>query len=135
MGKKFSLRDAIDNDVIEGEYDFAESDKNLTAFYKKMKQTHGMKYDGDKLRWDLLAWDAIEAIVDVYTYGAKKYADNNWQLIDKERYFAALCRHLVAHRKGEKVDAESGRSHLAHAAWNAITLLWFEMNEETKPEQ
>lgn len=91
--------------------------------------TQGMKYDSDKLRWDLLAWDAVEAIVDVYTYGAKKYADNNWKLVGKERYFSALCRHLIAHQTGEKIDKESGRSHLAHVAWNAITLLWFEIND------
>ena len=115
-------------DLLEDKHHFAEL-KKLATFKEIPIEAQGIKYDGDKLRWDLLAWDALEAIVDVYTYGAKKYADNNWQLIDKERYFAALCRHLVAHRKGEKVDAESGRSHLAHAAWNAITLLWFEMNE------
>ena len=89
----------------------------------------GMKFDDNKLRWDLLPWDAIEAIVDVYTYGAKKYEDNNWKFVDKDRYFSALMRHLTASRNGETRDEESGRSHLAHAAWNAITLLWFEMNE------
>lgn len=90
----------------------------------------GMKFDSEKLRWDLLPFDVIEVIVDVYTYGAEKYAPDNWKKVDKERYFAALCRHLVAARKGDAIDDESKRLHLAHAAWNAITLLWFELNKE-----
>lgn len=92
----------------------------------------GRKDDYTKLRWDLLPIDAIEQIVEVYTYGANKYADNNWQKVEnaKERYYAALMRHLAAYGQGEIIDAESGKSHISMVAWNAITLLWFEMHDE-----
>jgi hypothetical protein len=88
----------------------------------------GQKFDGDKLRWDLLPIECIEDLVKVLTMGAKKYAPNNWQLVDnaQERYYAAVLRHLSAWRQGEQVDPESGLSHLAHIMCNVTFLLWFE---------
>jgi len=88
----------------------------------------GMKFDDDKLRWDLLPFDAIEEIVKIMTFGAKKYAPNNWQKVDADRYIAALMRHLVAHLKGEKLDQESGILHLSHIACNIIFLIWKELH-------
>lgn len=87
---------------------------------------NGEKFDTDKDRWDLLPWEAVRQIVLVLTYGAKKYDDNNWQLVDNKgnRYFAALLRHVIAWRSGEKNDSESGLSHLAHAACCILFLLW-----------
>jgi hypothetical protein len=87
----------------------------------------GIKYDGGKLRWDLLPLHLVEKVVEVYTFGSQKYADNTWQNLDEgyNRYKAALFRHLVAHEKGETVDPESKLPHLAHVAWNAIALLHF----------
>ncbi len=32
----------------------------------------------------------------------------------------------AAHQRGEKVDPESGLSHMAHMACNALFRLWFE---------
>ena len=88
----------------------------------------GMKFDDDKLRWDLLPWDAIEKVVEIMTYGAKKYSPNNWQKVLKPRYEAALMRHFVAEWKGEDNDIESELLHLAHMACNAIFLLWKKIN-------
>lgn len=87
-----------------------------------------MKYDGGKLRWDLLPIEQIEKIVEVYTFGAQKYAPNSWQQLDngRERYYAALLRHLCSWRKGETTDHESKLPTLAHVAWNAIALMYFD---------
>ena len=90
----------------------------------------GMKYDGEKPRWDLVPFGAVERIVDVLTYGAKKYAPNNWQKVEPvDRYFAAAMRHLSAYRQGEKIDPESGLPYLAHAACSLIFLIWFDEQE------
>jgi hypothetical protein len=88
----------------------------------------GLKYDNDKLRWDLLPIQCTEDIVRVLTFGSKKYADNNWQLVEKagERYYAAVLRHLAAWRQGEITDPESGLPHLAHIACNITFLQWIE---------
>jgi hypothetical protein len=91
-----------------------------------------IKYDTEKLQWDLLPFDAIEEVVKVLTFGAKKYTPDGWKFVpDKERrYYAALLRHIAAHQKGEMIDPESNIGHLAHVACNAIFLLWFELNKE-----
>jgi hypothetical protein len=84
----------------------------------------GQKFDSDKLRWDLLPMRPIEDAIKVLTFGASKYGPNNWRYVEeaKERYFAALMRHIAAYRKGESLDPESGLSHLAHAMCNIIFL-------------
>ena len=77
----------------------------------------GMKFDEEKLRYDLIPTLALEEMVKVLTFGAAKYLPNNWQLVDDahSRYFAALQRHLWAWKRGEMFDPESGMHHLAHA--------------------
>lgn len=90
------------------------------------------KLDQGKLMWDLLPYDAVEQIVDILTFGAEKYGADSWKTVDdaKNRYFAALMRHLVEYKKGNLIDDESGKSHLAHAATNAIFLLWLNKNSD-----
>lgn len=84
-----------------------------------------------KLRWDLLPLTEIEDIVEVYTVGSKKYADNSWQDIPDgfNRYLGALHRHLVAYVKGERYDKE-GFMHLAAVCWNAIALLHYDKHNK-----
>lgn len=88
----------------------------------------GMKFDAGKPRWTLLPWKQVEQIVEILTFGAKKYADNNWQKVEnsRARYFDAMQRHLIAWFEGEKTDPESGKSHLAHAGCNLLFLMWFD---------
>ena len=94
----------------------------------------GKKFDNEKIRMDLLPFEALEAVAEVLTFGAKKYSDNNWQLVEDadKRYLAAMLRHLIACKKGEMIDSESGLSHLAHAATNMLFLLWFEIDKAKK---
>jgi deoxycytidylate deaminase len=90
-----------------------------------------MKFDTDKLRYDLIPVEATKGLAEVLTYGAKKYKPNNWQGVDdKARYTAALYRHLEAWRAGETVDEESGLSHLSHAITNIAFLLYFEEKQK-----
>jgi hypothetical protein len=83
----------------------------------------GMKFDKDKPQYHLIDTKTLEALATVLTYGAKKYAPNNWMLVEpfNERYYDALMRHLLAWKKGEMNDEESGLPHL----WHAITNLHF----------
>lgn len=88
----------------------------------------GVKHDQEKLRMDLLPFDALEEIARVLTYGAKKYNPDNWKKVPnaKARYEAALLRHYAAYQRGEAKDPESGLSHLAHLGCNALFLIWLE---------
>jgi len=76
---------------------------------------------------------ALREVVKVATFGARKYVRGNWVHVEnaQERYMDALHRHLLAHHGGEQHDAESGLTHLAHAAWNMLALL--EMQETREP--
>ena len=86
----------------------------------------GVKYDGDKPRWELLPVYPVEETVKVLTYGAKKYDDENWRKVVAEkpdRYYGALCRHIAAWRQGEIKDTETKLHHLAHAMCCLIFLM------------
>jgi Domain of unknown function (DUF5664) len=75
----------------------------------------GIKYDGEKPRMDLLDAEALEGLAKVLTFGAQKYAANNWRNgIEYSRLTAALLRHLMAIQRGEDVDPESGLPHVDH---------------------
>lgn len=94
----------------------------------------GLKYDGGKPRAALVLGGFANALLEVSkvgTFGAAKYAPNNWKLVNPERYEDALFRHLLQWQGDEPVDKETGLSHLAHAAWNALAILQLTMN---KPE-
>lgn len=88
-------------------------------------------YKDHKLRWDLLPLQEIEDIVRVYTAGADKYGDNNWQNLDNgyQRYKAALLRHLLEYEKGNRTDEDTGCLHLAQVAWNAIAMLYYDKHK------
>lgn len=92
----------------------------------------GRKDDTGKNRLDLIEPEFIESVGKVLTFGANKYEPNNWQNVDdgKDRYYAAALRHLMAYRKGEEKDPESGLSHLEHVACNIMFLLHFEREEK-----
>lgn len=92
----------------------------------------GKKFDTGKLRYDLIPPEVLEALATILTYGAEKYAPNSWQSLDdfENRYTAALMRHMVARRKGEKVDPESGMNHADHMLCNAAFLAWQDRQSE-----
>ena len=92
----------------------------------------GAKFDNEKTRMDLLMCGcakSLEQVAKVLTFGAKKYADDNWRLVPdaKKRYHAALHRHLNAYYQGKKLDDETGLSHLSHALCCLHFLLEFEL--------
>ena len=97
----------------------------------------GQKHDAGKQRYDLIPPLALDEFVKVLTVGAKKYADNNWQVVPhaKKRYFAALQRHIWALKRGEQVDPEDGLHHYAHALCCLFFLLEFELDPATNALQ
>ena len=87
-----------------------------------------VKFDGEKIPFDLVPYDALWEIARVLRYGKNKYEARNWENTDREpfrrgRLFAALERHLMAYWMGEDTDPESGYSHLAHAGCMLLMLL------------
>lgn len=89
-----------------------------------MKQEgEGLRFNENKLRYDLLPESAIEEIAKIMTYGANKYAERNWEKgMDWSKCEASLKRHLRAYKKGIDYDEETSCLHIAHVAVNAMFL-------------
>jgi hypothetical protein len=69
----------------------------------------------------------MEYVAEVYTIGAKKYADRNWENgITWNRVYGALRRHAEKWWGGERLDPKDGQHHLASVVWCALTLMEFE---------
>lgn len=103
----------------------------------KMEQINKdfMKYDTEKNRLELIEPAFIEGLGAVLTMGAKKYAPNNWKNAteeDRERIKGALLRHIMAYLKGDRLDAESGESHLYHASFGLMVLDYFDRKDDEK---
>lgn len=102
--------------------EFADVMKQGIEHAKKLNE--GVKFDDDKPRYDLIPAKPLEELAKVYTVGAKKYADRNWEKgMRWGRVFAAMMRHAWAWWMGETNDKESGVHHMAAVAWGAFALI------------
>ena len=85
----------------------------------------GTKHDQNKPRMDLLCPSFTRGVAEVLTFGAKKYAPNNWRKgIEYSRIIGAIHRHLASIQEGEDIDPESGLPHIYHIGCNAQFLGW-----------
>lgn len=94
------------------------------------------KTDAGKPDIYLVPPELFEAVAKIRMYGNEKYHDpDNWQTVEIERYYSAAMRHLLAWRKGENRDQESGYSHLWHAACNLAFMIALEDKENEETEE
>ncbi len=135
----FSLEDAVALDKtlynVDGNEVKTPDDWELSPEVKARAKNiaeRGLKFDQDKPMLRLVPTSLVTEVGEVLTFGAKKYKPNSWRTVPnaKERYENALLRHIYAYLEGEKIDAESGLSHLAHAGCNIAFLI--ELNKEKK---
>lgn len=99
-------------------------------------KTGGIKHDHGKPRPDLILHTmarAMLAVSEVAAFGASKYDDDNWLLVDdaNRRYADAKARHMLQGAI-ESHDKESGLLHAAHEAWNALALLELKLRERER---
>lgn len=111
-------------------------DTNCFAYPSEVKEEFGVKFDGEKLRFDLIPPECEAMLAAVLTMGAMKYAPDNWQHVEgfDWRYYNAKARHSNQRRLGEVFDAESGLPHSAHAAWNAFVEMWADIEDHIGKE-
>lgn len=107
-------------------------------YFREIK-TEGVKDDSEKTQWWYMDnfWPDLKEVVEVLTYGDKKYKAEdgaNWKRLENpsRRLKDALMRHIIAYRSGEKIDPETGKSHLAHAITNALMLMYFDRTQQSK---
>ena len=101
----------------------------------------GIKHDSKKPKMNLLPPKAIVEVAKVLTFGAQKYGPENWKELEdlQNRYTAGALRHIFAHMDGEKLDPETGLSHMAHALCCLLFKLEIELEnakiEEEEPRE
>ena len=98
----------------------AVNSKEVSSALRVLISQNGYK---DKIKYSLVPVSATKGIAKVFTFGAEKYGENNWQNVSKDRIYSALMRHIEAWRDGENRDNESGLLHLEHAICNLAMLV------------
>lgn len=94
----------------------------------------GIKGDGAKPRPTLLLKScnkAVQSIIDVLEYGARKYSADNWKKVEHARYLDAAFRHMMAYTSGEVNDTESDKHHLAHTICCLLFMLQMDLDKES----
>lgn len=86
------------------------------------------RFNQGKLQWTLMNYEALEPMVQVLMYGAKKYDRDNWVKACPNRLdlLDSLARHYVKLVAGESVDPESGLPHIGHLMCNAMFYSYWE---------
>lgn len=127
------MSQALEELTKRGEYiDYVDKDEDVGSYHidpygPNYQPTEFLKNDQGKVMVSLVDPDFILGVGDILTFGARKYAKDNWKLnTDLDRYRDALLRHLYAYLSGELVDPESGKPHLDHVACNTMFLRYFE---------
>lgn len=102
---------------------------------RRVNDKGGVKADGLKKRPTLLLKScnkAVDSIIDVLEYGAKKYSEDNWKKVEHARYLDAAYRHMLAYTSGEIIDRETSMPHLAHAMCCLLFMLQMDLDEKTQ---
>lgn len=100
--------------------------------------TEGRKDDAGKPPYHLIAPELLSAIAEILEFGAKKYAPRNWEKgMAWHRPFRACIGHMWDWWRGAGPDAETGKSHLWHAACCIMFLIAYEargIGEDDRPQ-
>lgn len=104
----------------------------LVEGHSQVIRLEGDKKDQGKPPLGLIPSDFLFELGRVLDFGAKKYDSHNWRKgIKWSRMIDASLRHIASWKEGEDLDAESGLSHLAHAACCLAFLVSY---EKRRPE-
>lgn len=100
----------------------------------------GAKLDSGKvLPWLCLSGfaNALHAVADVTTKGARKYTPNGWMDVPngRERYMEAFARHMLELGAGHQIDGDTGCHHKAQMVWNLLASLELEIREALRDEK
>ena len=86
-------------------------------------KTGGIRDIKNKLEWSLVDFKALESMVQVLEFGAKKYTPFNWKKgLPYTGTINSMLRHIYAFLHGEDIDPESGIAHTGHIMCNAMFL-------------
>lgn len=87
-------------------------------------ENKGTKLNKGKLRYDLIPTYAMKQVARVFTFGADKYDDRNWEKgINWLDLMGSFERHYQEFKACIDMDDESGLYHMAHAVTNGLMIL------------
>ena len=97
----------------------------------------GKKFDEDKPMFSLVPPLSELEIAKVLTYGATKYAPNNWRHVENatDRYISAARRHINSAMSGSLYDDETGLHHYAHAICCLMFMMEIELEKRREEER
>lgn len=85
---------------------------------ERKNATQGLRFNKGKPRVELLDADALLGVADVLSYGAKKYADNNWKKgMPWSIVIGCLLRHTFDLMRGKDFDNCDEKCENRDADW------------------
>lgn len=106
--------------------------KRVPPAERRVDPNNATRFDDGKVDWSLVPFEALEGMVKVLEFGAKKYSRGNWKSGNGFSYLRVLnsCfRHLFSYLRGEDLDPESGLSHIHHAQCNLLFIAYYLTNK------
>ncbi len=103
-----------------------------------MKDEGVIKDDNGKCRLELLPYDALRGVADVFAYGANKYYQDSWRSNEPAEYsrtFGSVLRHLTSWYAGQDTDPESELNHVDHAISQLLILRYVMLNRPDKDDR
>ena len=96
-----------------------------------------LKYDSDKPAMQYVPGEAMEAMGQAFSYGARKYSPNNYKETGLEisRCIGAALRHIYKFNDGIDSDQESGLNHLGHAMAAIAMAIYMQKNHPEKDDR
>lgn len=77
-----------------------------------------------KPRFSLLPWTVLLNVARVFSYGAEKYAPDDWKEREPEYFIDKIYRHMNEVHRGIRLDQETKVHPVFHVAANVLMLCW-----------
>ena len=89
------------------------------------------RFNQGKPQWHLMNYEAMEPMLKVLEFGAKKYGERNWMKgLSPQGVLDSLQRHVAALMDGKTIDEESGLPIIGHVMANAMFYSFFTINRK-----
>lgn len=98
---------------------------------------NGLRYNSGKAEFHTIPPQILAELARLCTYGEIKYPPTenqaNWTRgMSYNFVLNSLERHLLRFKAGESYDKELAVHHMAQVMWNAMALMWYDLNPEYK---
>ena len=83
-----------------------------------------LRYNTNKVEFNDIPVLGLIEVAKAGKFGQSKYSRNNWRKeAPTTQYLDAAMRHILKYLYVEDIASDSKVNHVAHAAWNLLTLL------------